>query len=324
MIGRRWRLIALVAVAAAAVALVLASLRPIEYEASATLVLSGSRSSPDDLAGRQATIRTLLASPNLIAEVLHGTRLAGSVSPSEFARDRLEIRDIPNMPALGLRVRAPDPSLAESLAKRLVDAAVAHGSRFDRDLAADQRDRLAKQTAAIGERLKGAEDRLLAYRQSSQIDVLRARVERLLVRRGMALGLPANLARDRAQTRMDDVVTTTLPKRPTTSLSEPDEIEQLNLLHTREMELARLETDYKVIQRVYRDLAGRYERSLAAEQVITRPVRLLESNIAPGVPLPRGRVRQAALALFAGLLVGVVIGLALEARKAHAARLQRT
>jgi len=82
----------------------------------------------------------------------------------------------------------------------------------------------------------------------------------------------------------------------------------LNELHFRQVEAARLETDYDVAKQVYRDLALRYEQSRIS---VAGTVEIVDPAITPTQPVPRGRLRSVALGLIAGALFGGLAALAI-------------
>lgn len=99
-------------------------------------------------------------------------------------------------------------------------------------------------------------------------------------------------------------------------LSAP-QLTPLNELYAREMQLARLETARDVTERVYTDLAARYEQVRADASGGGPRLHVLDPVISPGQPLPRGRLRKTALGLFAGLLVGLAAIAALGSKPAR-------
>lgn len=290
---------------------------PVLYEASTTLVLQSR--APADAAGLPpgaATLRALLTNRNFLTGVLEETGLTGSGSPEEFVRDSMSIEEQQNTPFVRLRVRAADPALAAKIARLLAERAGAHADRFDREASADLAVQLQRQMAHAEARLKELEQNLLERRRTAQIDQLRAEVERILTRHGLSFPPGPVLAGSRSAlpAAAPDTTARRAPGDPPRTLGEA-ELGRLGELYARELELSRLETEYAAASRIYSELAARYEQA-RLDGFQSRPlVRVMEPETAAGSPLPRGRLRKTLLAVFAGLLLGLALAVAIDARQ---------
>lgn len=93
-----------------------------------------------------------------------------------------------------------------------------------------------------------------------------------------------------------------------------EELTRLSELYRRQIDLARLQTNYDLSKKVYSDLAVRYEQSRT--ESLGRPqLQLVDEAIPADRPLPRGRLQSAALGSATGVLVAGLLALMLESRR---------
>jgi uncharacterized protein involved in exopolysaccharide biosynthesis len=290
-IKRRWLLLSAVALAFGAVSFALAIRAPILYEASATLVLAPGREGAT-LPRNVHTARALLTSPALVSDALRGTPLEGSATAPEFSRRSISVDDMPAGQFLRVRVRAPSPELAAGVTKALVDRAAAQADRLERSSASRINEELKRQLARAAERFTEAERRLLEYgRRAPQPGSTSA----------VGIVLP----------RYDPL---TVPISPRGEATAGIELKQPDRLLVRDLELARIGTDYDIARRVYFDFGVLHERTLAEVSSAVSLIRIVDPDIAPGVPLARGVARKTALGVLVGLLAGLAVVIAWEAR----------
>jgi uncharacterized protein involved in exopolysaccharide biosynthesis len=256
------------------------------------------------LPANAATVRALLTNTGLVDQVLRESG-AGDV-PAVFAAEAIAVDEVVNTRFVKVRVLALDPALAATIAGKLVDRATAQGALVDRGVAEAMMKHFDQQAGRAATRLAEAERRLLEYVREHRVEALRLEVEALLARRR---GVSGSAQAPRGGTRGRDAPGTPRPPAPQ---APPTPI---GLLFERELEVARLETDYEASRRVYADLVERREHAAAAAIGDAPIVRRLDPEIAQGRPLPRGRARKAAIGLLAGLLIGVALAVAAEARR---------
>jgi uncharacterized protein involved in exopolysaccharide biosynthesis len=106
----------------------------------------------------------------------------------------------------------------------------------------------------------------------------------------------------------------TVPISPRGEATAGIELKQPDRLLVRDLELARIGTDYDIARRVYFDFGVLHERTLAEVSSAVSLIRIVDPDIAPGVPLARGVARKTALGVLVGLLAGLAVVIAWEAR----------
>jgi uncharacterized protein involved in exopolysaccharide biosynthesis len=222
----RWW-IAATALLGAIAGLALAASRPPMFESMATVAIVPP-SLPDDTvpAVRAERLRVFFTDRAVTSRVLSETGLDRhpyAMTAGAFLRDRLIVEDVVPTSVLRIRVRLPDGALAVKVCNRLV--AVAIEARAGETLA--ERDLIKRQLDASRERLDVLGSRLVAFRTQAQIEVLREDIRRRLL---AVSGL-------------------TRPSR-----------DQLAELYEREIEQARLQSEYDAAARVYEELLARHER----------------------------------------------------------------
>jgi uncharacterized protein involved in exopolysaccharide biosynthesis len=83
---------------------------------------------------------------------------------------------------------------------------------------------------------------------------------------------------------------------------------ELNELYARQLEIARLQTDYGVAKQVYADLALRYQQS---QLTVGGTLQVVDPAVPPVDPLPRRRLESIALGLTGGVLLAALMTLLL-------------
>jgi uncharacterized protein involved in exopolysaccharide biosynthesis len=304
---RNWVLISLLTVIGGGGSFAIASVTPTQYEASATLVLPTPRET-SGLPRTAATARALLTNTGVVSEALRGTALEQATTAADFIRTNVSIDEVPGGQFVRLRLRAMDPTLASTVTKSLVETAMTQGARVDERAAASAGEELKIQLDRAAERLREAGSQLLEYHQSSRVAGVTRDVQAVLGERRDALGLTAELEGGAPRLRPAE------PGRPSGEFSD-SELKVLDGLSARDLELARLRTNYGVARRVYSDLGLRYEQARADALSGGALLRLVDPEIAAGTALPRNRGRKTMLGLVVGLLAGCAAVVVLEANR---------
>jgi len=84
------------------------------------------------------------------------------------------------------------------------------------------------------------------------------------------------------------------------------QIAQLSQLYAKEIELARLETEYDLAKKIYIDVASRYEQARVQVASRTAQLQLLDSALPPDRPLSRGVLMNTEIALAAGFMLSML------------------
>jgi uncharacterized protein involved in exopolysaccharide biosynthesis len=215
-LASHWFLLATGAVAGALAGLVIASRAPVLYQATATMTVTQPLGTTA-LALSPATSRALLANMTLVSETLNELQLnRGGLTPQAFVEDHLEIQPVPTTTLLRVNVSLPDPEKARLAAKLLAEKAVALSRRVDQDGAVAVRDALKIQVDESAQRFDQAQDRLLKFKSSAQVDMLQAQTDSKLERRFQMSRLAIELESEKARlASMGRAVSIDLPRRDT-------------------------------------------------------------------------------------------------------------
>jgi hypothetical protein len=90
------------------------------------------------------------------------------------------------------------------------------------------------------------------------------------------------------------------------------ELKELSDLYRRQIELARLQTNYDLAKKVYSDVRVRYEETRSEGVGSSAVLQVVDDAIQPDRPLSRQGAKSAALGLVAGLLVAAAAALVLD------------
>jgi protein tyrosine kinase modulator len=98
------------------------------------------------------------------------------------------------------------------------------------------------------------------------------------------------------------------------------QLKELSDLYSREIELARLQTNYDLAKRVYSDLRVRYEETRSEGVGSTAVLQIVDDAIPPDRPLSRQGAKSTLLGLAAGFMVAALGALALDSRQSRGER----
>ena len=182
---RRWKTILLIALLGAAAGYALASLRPVRFEGVTTLLVvpPPTRSTaqvnllPDErlIALRAPTFRALLENASLAAKVIADTGL--SMTPQTFLDTALEVEQPAGTNVLRVKVRLADPSIAADASRRLASGAIALTRRLNQEEGSALQGQLKNHLQEAEQRRASAENELLRYQQSAQLELGRRKIE---------------------------------------------------------------------------------------------------------------------------------------------------
>jgi hypothetical protein len=310
-IVRHWVLILTVVVMCGAGSLAIASWTATTYEASAMIVLPAPRET-SGLPRTIASARALLTNTGVVTEALRGTHLEQSTTAPEFVRTAIDIDEMAGGQFLRLRVRASHPDLAAAIAKSLVNGALAQGTRVDERSAAETGNQLKRQLDQAAKAFAEAAQRLLELPDQSRTTPITQKIQAVLEERRQVLGLAAGIEGDRPGLRAVEAGRAR-PRGDQPRTFTDAELQQLEALSARELDLAKLRADYVVAWRVYSDIAVQYEQARVEALAGGTLIRLVDPEIAAGTPLPRDLVRKTMLGLVVGLLLGLAAVILWEA-----------
>jgi len=93
------------------------------------------------------------------------------------------------------------------------------------------------------------------------------------------------------------------------------QVKELSELYSRQIELARFQTNYDLAKRVYSDVRVRYEGTRSEEVGSSAVSQVVDDAIPPDRPLSRQAARSTALGLAVGFVVAALFALALDSRQ---------
>ena len=171
---------------------------PVRYQATSTLAIAANSATALSLS--PAASRALLANLSLVAETIEELQLnRDGVTPQAFIEDALNLQPVPTTNLLKVSVALPDPTKARLAAGTLAQKAVNLSRRLDQEGAVTGRDALKQQMDEAAQRLDSAQDRLLKFQSSAQIEVLEAQADSKLKRRDRLSNLAIDLEREKAR-----------------------------------------------------------------------------------------------------------------------------
>ena len=195
---RHWKVLIATALVGFGAGVTIASMRPTLYEATTTILMGNAT------AGSGPTSRALLANQSLAARMLADVGLdqpPASWTPNRFVEEALRIEEVAGTALVRVKVKLPDPVKAADASKVLSREAVALNRRIATGQSTAVREDLERQLSESLKRLGEAEQALLAYRNTSQLDVLRRDVEAKLDGRGTLLQLMIDIETEKARLR---------------------------------------------------------------------------------------------------------------------------
>jgi uncharacterized protein involved in exopolysaccharide biosynthesis len=173
-------------------------------------------------------------------------------------------------------------------------------------------EQLKVQLDRAAERMAEAGNRLLDYQQRSHPNEASSEVQAILRERRELLEIP--LESERGQDRFPGAAGLAAPGEQRRRALTEAEVKQLETLSARELEMIRLRTDFFAAGLVYSELGLRYEKARSDALDKDSILVLVDGEIAPGAPLPRGRLRKTVLGFVIGLLVAVAFVVIREAQ----------
>jgi uncharacterized protein involved in exopolysaccharide biosynthesis len=347
-----WPLLLAGTMAGAVAGLAVAWRAPVRYQASTTLAIAANGTT--SLALTPAASRALFANLSLVAETIDELQLnRDGLTPQSFIEDALDVQTVPTTNLLKVSVSLRDPTKARLAAGTLAQKALNLGRRLDQEGAVTGRDAIKKQMDDAAQRLDAAQDRLLKYQSSAQVDMLQAQTDSKIERRYQMSKVAIELASERArlatmerelarsespgagssQSSPDPVSgrlqyevaesrarVASLEKQHNESLRAaggPATVKELNELYRRKLELSRLQAEYDVSEGVYSDLATRYEEARGRVVGIMPQLQIVDPPVQPDRPLPRRLPQFAILGGLMGLIAAAVAAVVLNRRAAQ-------
>lgn len=201
LLARRSWLVAGCALLGGLPALVFSLMMPRVYEARTSLIVV--ESSLGDAAARGlpvavANVRALLENRGLAQQIIKEFAIAG-MTPDQFVLDVLRVERVRDTNQLQVFVRLGDPQKAANVANRLVEL----GANLNRQLSSKEvvatRDFLKTQVDDAQGRLDSLQKRLVEFKSTEQVELLRRDTSVMMDLRGELLRLNADIEAERAK-----------------------------------------------------------------------------------------------------------------------------
>jgi uncharacterized protein involved in exopolysaccharide biosynthesis len=280
----RFRLLGSLAFIGALIGFAIASLRPLSYDSTATLMILQPKLG-QTVAPTTASFRALLENVNLVSEVIQELRLDQppfSLTPQVFLERSLSVEEVRNTNLVRLRVRLPSPEKARDVANAVAQKAVALNRRIDQEESLFIRDQIKEQLDRAAERLQVAEKDLLEFQQSAQLELVKKDSEAGLTQRGQLLSLSVDLAVEQARiARAEEELA---KQAPTVTITRSIDDEPAMMESARQRASASpqgvlgLEMKSEFLNRTYLDLEQQLVLSRVRAAALERQIRQVESK----------------------------------------------
>jgi uncharacterized protein involved in exopolysaccharide biosynthesis len=302
-----------------------------------------------------ASFRPMVESLSTAAAVMREVGLdkpPNAMRPSDFLENVMSVSEVRGTNLMRVTVVHTEPQMAATMANSIAKHAVDVARTVSAREAEHARDMIGKQVTEARRRLDEADTKLRTFKKAAQIEAVKKDVEGQLTGRLGILDLLVSIASERAKlasmeqqlkdrSRIDTVNRTeslnkvyedldteaattrsylaSLEKQKTELVDvrklNASNLAALNRLYELEGELARLEVEYDLAEKIYMEISQRYEE--ASLQVVGRSAEL--SVIDPAVPadrpVSRHVVRNTAVAGIIGFCFAVALVLLWNATK---------
>ncbi len=172
-----------------------------EYEAVATLAVNQPKAGAGLPAVSMASYRALLENYSAANQVIKDVGLNRSgrpIDPERFLSRVLSIEELRDTNLIRVHVRLPDPEVARRAAQEVTDHAVALSRSLNDAEGMGRRTRLESQRKEAADRLEAARQKVVEFKSTSQVELLRAEITGLLKERKDLASVEADLAGETA------------------------------------------------------------------------------------------------------------------------------
>lgn len=155
-----------------------------QFQATATLAVNQPRAaSVAAVPMPVASYVALIQNHTVVTNALKDAGISG-VDATTFMRHSLTVSEVVGTNLIRVTVRLPDHALTAKVAQAVALRAVELSRTLNDEEGSVLRDRLRTQTEEAAARLRAAEDGLLAFRRSSQVEIAQAEVNALVEQQG--------------------------------------------------------------------------------------------------------------------------------------------
>jgi uncharacterized protein involved in exopolysaccharide biosynthesis len=297
--GALWRrrvLIAGLTILCAALGLTVALLSAPQYLATATVAIVQPRI-PDTQPIGSSTFVYLIRNRQSVAQTIAQFHL--SDPPSKLTIDRfldgvLSVNEIRTTNLISIGVRLRDAKLASDVTNDVVARAIATSRRFTGEQTSRARDVFGSQLSQQQERLRQAQQKVIAFRIENHLDVLGQDVTTLMNGNGETSDLFMRLATASSRLAAADRQIAKLP---------PEKQEQL----------AQLQMQYELAGKAYANAETQFESAQLNVETRSAELHVIDPAVPPDRPASPRPLRDTATALLFGLIGSTLVVLIVAA-----------
>ena len=195
-------LVGIVALVCGVIGVLVAALRPVGYEATATLAVSGSKIGEQSPSVASANYRPFIENNSVAALVVNEFQL--DKEPYELTAERflervLSLEEVRNSNLIRVHVTLQNPAAAAKVANRVSDLAVEGALKLSQSEAVQARDYLRAEVDESRKHMESAAAGLQNFKTSAQVELTREDVKSMLEQRGRLLPLVADIEEARGR-----------------------------------------------------------------------------------------------------------------------------
>ena len=198
---RHWGVALVGAALGAALFFVLVSRQPVMFEGVTSLLVL----SPAGAAGAQmnpATFRAIAENATLVSEVIQELKLyepPHEITPQSFIERRLGVQEVRGTNVVRVSVRLVDPRSAAEASRLLAQKAVLLTRQITAKEGDSTQEQLRNHLTEASDRLQQAEQSLLSFQKTAQVELVKQDTDALLKERGALLRLTLDIEGERAR-----------------------------------------------------------------------------------------------------------------------------
>jgi len=220
LVWRRLPLVTFAALLCAAAGWLVASLRAVEYEATATLAVIGSKIGEQSPAVASVNYQPFIDNNSVAGLVVKEFQLDKppyTLTPERFRETVLSLEEVRSSNLIRVRVTLRDPVTAAKVANRISDLAVEGALKLSQSEAVQARDYLRGEVEDSRKHMEDAAARLEGFKNTAQVELTKEDVNAMLDQRSSLPRLAADIEEAKArvargeaelaaQTRVDSLV----------------------------------------------------------------------------------------------------------------------
>ena len=201
-IQRRWQWVLAASLIGALAAFAYATTRTVLYEAVTRLMIAYPTRTATAAVSSPEAFTALVENASLASQViqeLHLDQPPHNLTPQGFLERALIIEPVASTNVLLLKVRLQDPALAADASRRLAQKAIAFTRALSQQEGSTMQEQLQAHLETAASRMAAAEQALLAFQQTAQVELLREDTQAMLDERGDLLKLVIAIESEKAR-----------------------------------------------------------------------------------------------------------------------------